>query len=203
MCSASFPMSHRTRHVVTSLAAVLPLSAQAHGMIKGVGAFYAGLLHPLIDPAHAMALLALGVLLGQRGLARGGMPLMALTAGLMGGAGLAGWGALPPVPGTVVALALLAGAAVALTLDRLPDSAVAALAAALGLAVALDSAPDGAVAGTRHAALAGSVVGAILLTATVAAVASRAQRLWARTGLRIAGAWVVAGGLLALVLALR
>lgn len=172
-------------------------------MIKGVGAFYGGLLHPLVDPAHTLALVAMGVLLGQRGLARSGVAMLGLAVGLLIGALLTGWGALLAAAPAIMALALLAGAAVALALDRLPNPAVASLATALGLAVALDSAPDDALTAARHAALAGGVLGAFMLTATVAAVASRADRLWARTGLRIAGAWVAAGSLLSLVLALR
>jgi len=35
----------------------------AHAPFIGVDGFYGGLLHPLLVPAHAMALLALGLLI--------------------------------------------------------------------------------------------------------------------------------------------
>src|SRR5262250_488988 len=40
--------------------------AQAHDVVAGVGGFSGGLLHPLLVPAHALALLALGLALGQQ-----------------------------------------------------------------------------------------------------------------------------------------
>ena len=50
-------------------AAALVLSAQpalAHPPPLGIGGFPGGLLHPLFVPAHALAVLALGLLIGQQ-----------------------------------------------------------------------------------------------------------------------------------------
>ncbi len=40
-------------------------AAQAHTVIPGIGGFPGGLLHPLLVPAHALTLIALGLLAGS------------------------------------------------------------------------------------------------------------------------------------------
>jgi hydrogenase/urease accessory protein HupE len=40
--------------------------AHAHDVVAGVGGFYGGLLHPLLVPAHVLALTSLGLLIGQQ-----------------------------------------------------------------------------------------------------------------------------------------
>jgi urease accessory protein len=64
-----------------SLAAA-PGWALAHSPIPGIASFYSGVLHPFVVPAQLMALLALGLLFGQRGLARLGPAVPALIAAL-------------------------------------------------------------------------------------------------------------------------
>lgn len=43
-----------------------PCETWAHSPIRGVGTFYAGFLHPLLIPAHLLALVALGLWLAQQ-----------------------------------------------------------------------------------------------------------------------------------------
>ena len=67
----------------TSAALALYASpALAHSPIKGIGNFYNGALHPFVSPAHLIALLALGLWLGQRGLDGAKRPLIALALAL-------------------------------------------------------------------------------------------------------------------------
>ena len=40
--------------------------ALAHMPFQGIGGFYGGLLHPVLVPAHALSLVALGLLIGQQ-----------------------------------------------------------------------------------------------------------------------------------------
>lgn len=47
------------------LLAATACPAAAHSPIKGVGTFYSGLLHPALVPAHLLALIAVGLLIGQ------------------------------------------------------------------------------------------------------------------------------------------
>ena len=37
--------------------------------MQGIGEFYGGILHPIVVPAHVLALVMLGLLAGQRGMA--------------------------------------------------------------------------------------------------------------------------------------
>lgn len=92
----------RMRHgrvAATATTAVLGLAAPglawAHGSGKGLGAFWNGVLHPLVEPAQLLALLALGLWLALHRLPRvvewrallaggGGFVLAALGAGLSG-----------------------------------------------------------------------------------------------------------------------
>jgi hydrogenase/urease accessory protein HupE len=41
-------------------------SASAHPVIQGVTGFPGGLLHPVLEPAHALSLVALGLMVGQQ-----------------------------------------------------------------------------------------------------------------------------------------
>ena len=44
--------------------------AIAHGAFKGIGNFYGGVLHPVVVPAHLLALIAAGLFVGRQGWAR-------------------------------------------------------------------------------------------------------------------------------------
>ena len=68
------------RLAVATTAACMASGAWAHGEIKGVGAFYSGVLHPFLSPAHLIALVALGLLFGQRGVLASGQAMAALVA---------------------------------------------------------------------------------------------------------------------------
>jgi urease accessory protein len=191
------------------LAAAAPLlaatAAEAHAPAgSSLGGFYGGVLHPLLVPAHLLALGALALLLGQRWLAQAEAALPAFVAGLAAGLAIAarGWPAAASVAVAPVAAAALLGLLVAAS-PPLPRALTAALAAACGLAVGLDSAPD-AAASTREAALslAGTGVGACAALLIVAGVASGAVRPWQRVGVRVAGSWAAAISLLVLALAL-
>ena len=59
----------RAGSIIAFLISAAP--AQAHVPIEGVGGFYGGLLHPILVPAHALALLALGIFIGRRKHGRG------------------------------------------------------------------------------------------------------------------------------------
>src|SRR5262245_43628931 len=105
----------RRREVTASALLLLSttLPAHAHDVI-GVGGFYGGLLHPLLVPAHLMALVALGLLMGQQPPPYRNALLALLTAALVAGI-------------VVIVLAFAA---------TNPDYAVLAAAALAGIAVA-------------------------------------------------------------------
>jgi urease accessory protein len=175
-------------------------AAWAHGEIKGVGAFYIGVLHPFISPAHLIALIALGLLFGQRGVLASRQAMGALVAALALGLWLSLRLQLPEPDPLLLALGILLGLSVVLARSW-PSWALVPLAALVGLAVGLGSAPDGMAPAQRTAALIGTFVGATLCTACLAGVVHPLHRPWARVGVRVLASWLSASALLVLTLA--
>jgi hydrogenase/urease accessory protein HupE len=160
-----------------------------------------GLLHPLTVPAHAVALLALGLLIGQQ---RQGVRRVALLAFVVGL--IAGLTAIALAVGpTSAADVLLAAAAVTGLLVALacpmPALACAALTVVTGGALGLDSPPEVIALLAATVMLIGTGLGACLVLAIVVACTSRLTRAWQRIGVRILGSWMAASAIL--VLALR
>jgi urease accessory protein len=164
-----------------------------------MSALVGGLLHPLAVPAHILALLAIGLLIGQQRSRL--IPLVAFLAGVA-----AGLGALAvAVATTSAANVLLAAAAVSgllVALARLLPALVSApLAAVAGVALGLDSPPNAIAIATAVAMLIGTGIGAGLAVAIVAAATGCLTRAWQQIGMRILGSWIAASAIL--VLALR
>lgn len=186
---------------IGAAAAALPASAVwAHGEIKGVGAFYSGVLHPFISPAHLIALVALGLLFGQRGVSASRHAMGALVAALALGLWLSLRLQLPEPDPLLLALGMLLGLGVVLARPW-PTWTLVPLSALVGLAVGLGSAPDGMAPAQRSAALVGTLVGAALCTACLAGAVQPMQRPWARIGVRVLASWLSASALLVLTLA--
>ena len=164
-----------------------------------MSAFVSGLLHPLVIPAHVLALLALGLLIGQQ---RAMLPpsvgfATALAAGLT-----AITLAIGETAALDVLLAATALAGVLLALARpLPTLLSTALAAVTGIALGLDSPPEAISLAAAIATLVGTGLGACLVLLLVAAAAHCLTRWWQRIGMRIVGSWLAASAIL--VLALR
>lgn len=175
------------------------LPAQAHNVV-GVGGFYGGLLHPLLVPAHVLAIVALGLLASQQVHARRLVALfgLALMAGIV--AIVLAFAADDP-DRAVLAVAALAGVAVAITLP-LPILATAPLVAVAGIAIILDSVPQEiSMLATFLALIATAIVAAILMAAVVA-IARRLKHGWPAIAVRVVGSWIAASAILALALRL-
>ena len=161
--------------------------------------FLGGMAHPLMLPAHVLALLAIGLLIGQQ---RGRLvPLVAFVAGLV--AGLAAIAlAIGPTSAADLLLGLTAVTGLLLALAHpLPVPVTAPLAAAVGVAFGLDSPPEVISLPAATAVLIGTGVGASLALAIVVFACGHLTAAWQRIALRIAGSWTAASALL--VLALR
>ena len=183
---------------------LLPGIALAHSPIPGIGGFYNGLLHPLLVPAHLLALVALGLWLGQQALPGIQGALLSFSLLLLAGLVLA----LFAPPGGGVRTSLLLGCALGVGLLvaaawPLPRSATAAVAGVVALLVGLDSAPEAAGTRARLIVLAGVGVGVHLLLLNVVALTSYAQKPWLKLGVRVLGSWSAASALMVLALALR
>jgi urease accessory protein len=199
------PRRRPSARVAPSLAlawALLPQASLAHSSIQGMDGFDAGLLHPLLVPAHALTLVGLGLLMGQQGKRHMQMALPVFVVALVLPLALH----LTPSPPlaasletTLLALAALSGTAAAAA-PRLPPLVSALTAAACGLAIALDSSPDAPTAAGQAAALAGTALGATMALLYLVLLADLPRRPWQRIAVRILGSWTAASAIMVLAL---
>ena len=182
-------------------ALVNPHPALAHTVVPGLGGFYGGLLHPVLVPAHALALLGLGLWLGQQDARDRFALLMIFAAALIAGiVAIVAAFAFEDAEIVVLATAGVAGVLVAAArpVSRLVSAALPAL---LGIALALDSVPQQISMRASLIELAGTAVGAWLAPLAIASLAAAARQPWQRIGMRILGSWTGAAAIF--VLALR
>jgi hypothetical protein len=169
--------------------------------VPGLGRFYNGMLHPVLAPAALIALLALGLVIGQRGLAASRGPVLVLALGLVLGLVAGSQWAGAPINTDIALLTLgLACAGCALAAWRMPAALLLALAGALGLAAGWGLA-DMAVlgdAGARWVVIAGTWLGAALLCMSVAALSELARQPWQHIAVRVVASWMAASALLVL-----
>ena len=122
-------------------------------------ALFAGLLHPLVVPAHVAAIAALALLIGQQNWGRS-VPIAYVVAVLIGLVAIA----MAYVPKfseeTLLALAAITGLLIALA-RPLPQGLGMTLAAAIGLSLALDSPPEALALMQANLTLLGTVLGAV------------------------------------------
>ncbi len=175
--------------------------AEAHSPIKGIGAFYNGVLHPLLVPAHLLALLAVGLLIGQHAplASRPALLTFALAAAISLTAAVLVATTVPEA--ALLSLALAAGLAVALSWTSGMIVPIA-LAAAVGTLVGLDSRPDGVAAPQVWLALSGTGIGAVLAVTYAGGLAAWLQHPWQKIAVRVLGSWTAASAFLVLVLEL-
>lgn len=172
-----------------------PAAAWAHGSIPGANQFYIGFLHPLLAPAHLLALVALGLALGIGGEGRKAWTVQALAAGLVAGGLLSLPLGDPNTDALLFALAVLLSLLIAF--QRLgPRGTLATLALLVGLAVGLGSGDPVFTTAQRFIAVGGSVVGALIVAGQVGfwveMLVKHAPQQGARIGVRIVSAWLVA-----------
>jgi hydrogenase/urease accessory protein HupE len=162
-------------------------------------ALAAGFLHPLLVPAHALALLAVALLIGQQHSRR--LPSAAFMLALAGGLAALTLGVAPTSALDVLFLATAVSGLLVALACRLPSAMVAVLAAIVGAALALDSPPQVISLTAATLTLIGTGIGACLLLALIVTATATLRRGWQRIGVRILGSWVAASAVL--VLALR
>ncbi len=162
-------------------------------------ALFAGLLHPLIVPAHVLSIAALALLIGQQTWGRN-VPMVYAVA-VLAGLGAIAMAYVPKFNEEVLlSLAAITGLLVALA-RPLPEGFGSLLAAALGLSLALDSPPEVLALLQANLTLLGTAVGAVLLLLALLQGTARLRHHWQRIGARILGSWIAAIAIL--VLALR
>jgi urease accessory protein len=177
-------------------------SADAHSMVKGVGDFYAGLLHVLTALEHVLPFIALSLLAGQRGMkAQAEAVLLVFPVALMAGAAAALW--LPPLPGLAffnIASAILLGALVAAA-RPLPRAVFYGLVVVFGISHGF--ANGEAITQTTKAYL--FILGVGLSGLAVLAYGTlmvdfllKRKAGWITIAVRVAGSWIAAIGVLVL-----
>lgn len=175
--------------------------ALAHPPPLGIPGFPGGLLHPLLVPAHLLAILALGLLAGQQAPGWGRAVPGAFIIALLLGLGVLTLGVVPRgVEFVLLVLAVASGVLAALA-RPLPELWGGALAVLTGLAVALDSPPEVISVREANLMLIGTGFGGTILLVLTVEAASRLTRTWARIAARILASWMAACAIL--VLALR
>lgn len=187
-----------TARLALVLLVLVPVDAQA----GGARSFSDGLLHPLLMPAHALAVLGLGLMIGQQFSGVRRLVLASYVAGL--GAGFAALIAAvaPTLAGEVLLAAATASGALVALARPVPASAACVLALITGAALALDSSPGGISVAEANVTLAGTFSGAVLLLLAAVTLSTLLRGDWQRIGARIVGSWVSASAVMVLALAL-
>ena len=175
----------------------VPVIAFAHPM-KGVGDFYAGMLHPVTTIETILPLLALSLLAGQQPRETAITVLAAFPASLALGTVLI---LVRPVPERLMSLELvitaLAGILIALARPlsaAIPISLGVILGLVMGWANASEISND--VSAVRF--FAGLVVVGLLITAYGIGLVRRLKPEWTQIAVRVAGSWMAAVGILVL-----
>ena len=193
-------MSTRRFGLVCLLVLAVSEPALAHSPIKGIGNFYNGLLHPVLVPAHWLLLIALGLLIGQKGIyvnrAAFAVFLVTTAIGLIG-AWLSVGGEMEMI---LLSAAAIIGLLIASNLS-IGSYLSAILAALVGLLIGIDSAQETLSGRAKLITLIGTGVGICLLLIYSMGFADYFNKKpWQRVGVRVIGSWVAASSLLVLAL---
>ena len=170
-----------------------------------MGEFASGFLHPLLTPPHVLALLAYGLLLGQREPLRLKVPAVVFAGAAAAGLSLTLSGGVAGIyPPILIAVGLCAGGFVVLAWPW-PAWLLMAMGAVVALIVGLDSGVDAGTPATATVKiLLATWVSLVLFVVNAAFYVSLLPKIqWVQTGIRVAGSWIVAIALLMLAFALR
>ncbi len=183
--------------ICTSLVCAFP--AEAHLNSTGMGPFYDGAIHFLLSPEDIVPVLALAMLAGLRGAAFGRRALFVLPAAWLFGGFLGLTTVVATTGNTMLAAAwfLLLGALLAAD-AKVSVRVTTAVGALLGFYHGYLNGSGMGQPGTGAAALIGLIFAIFAVVALAAAFVVQLRAEWARIGVRVAGSWIAAIGLLML-----
>jgi urease accessory protein len=191
----------RARAVARRLCWLTPLLASpgvahAHLVTTGLGPIYDGIGHFLVTLEDLLVVLAAGLLAGVNGPVAGRRVLVALPVAWLA-AGFIGYAAGLGLPASLVAvpLATLLGAALALGM-RLSPRVMGAVAALAGLVHGFVNGATLLATARPLLEILGTVLAVLMLLGPVAALPVRFAAPWVSVVCRVAGAWIVAIGVL-------
>jgi len=160
-----------------------------------------GLLHPLMVPAHVLALVALGLCIDLQARAARIAAGAGFALGVAGGLAAIAFAARPTSAIDLLLTATLLSGALAAAVLPLPSLVSALLAGLTGAALGMDSPPQAISLTVATMTLIGTGIGACLIFVVATVAAGLLRGLWKGIPLRILGSWCAASALL--VLALR
>jgi urease accessory protein len=172
-----------------------PTVAGAHP-IKGVGDFYAGMLHPLTALEFLLPWIALALFAGQQGRRAALLTLCIFPVALMSGAVLAL--ILPPlawVPEINLAVIPLLGLAVALA-RSFPSTVTVLLVTVVGLLHGLANGSEITATMSPWRFIPGLPAVAILVLSYGIGLVRSLEQPWTRIAVRVAGSWIAAAGVM-------
>lgn len=174
---------------------LIPSVADAHP-IKGVGDFYAGMLHPLTALEFLLPWIALALFAGQQGRKAALLTLGIFPLALMSGAVLALIVPLPAwVPEINLALIPLLGLGVALALSC-PSIVTALLVTVVGLLHGLANGSEITAAMSPWRFIPGLAAVAILVLTYGIGLVRSLEKPWTGIAVRVAGSWIAAAGIM-------
>ena len=203
-------MRHRFAHTSIVIATLVASAqaADAHIVASRLGDFYTGALHPLTDLQDLILWVAMGVLAGSLGAAKGRWLVLVFPLGLLAGLILQrASGSVSPVPAADAGMILVLGLLLAAS-ARIPTAMLCVI--AFGLAVMRGAANAGDVGPDTNlllfaAGLACVGYAAITLTMAVTLAFRRpdagASMAWRGIAIRACGGWIAAIGLMMMGLA--
>ena len=168
---------------------VVPSVADAHP-IKGVGDFYAGMLHPLTALEFLLPWIALALFAGQQGRKAALLTLGIFPPALVSGAGLALF-IQPPtwIAGINLAVIPMLGLAVALAF-ACPVAVTIILVTLVGLLHGLSNGSEITASMSAWRFIPGLAAAAILILTYGIGLVRSLEKPWTRIAVRVAGSWI-------------
>ena len=177
-----------------------PEIAAAHTPIKGIGAVFNGMLHPVVTPSHLLLLIATCLLLGRGGIDEAKMPLLVSIAMVVTGLALSGFSPGVQVEQFILVWAAVTGLLVAAS-PKISAFWYALIGAVAGFSLGFDSGQDMSSVKDNVLALFGSGIGIYFLSLYPLRFAEFSNsKNWLGTGIRVIGSWIAASALLVLAL---
>jgi urease accessory protein len=177
------------------IALLSPSAANAHP-IKGVGDFYAGMLHPLTALEFVLPWIALSLFAGQQGRKAALLTLAIFPFALASGAALVTTVQLPAwLPAMNLAIIPILGMAVALAISC-PSSVVVILVTIVGLLHGLANGSEITAPVSAWRFIPGLATVAILVLAYGIGLVRSLKTPWTRIAVRVAGSWIAAVGIM-------
>ncbi len=193
-------MSRRYAGLAAATILLFPQTAHAHLVSARFGDFYAGMWHPLSALEHLLPMLALSLLAAQQGVSIARRVVFDFCAALLAGTTLASiWPAFQAVTWPNLASFVVLGILVA-SAARPAPKVMRAMSIGFGLTHGYANGLAVAPSTLTHLFVPGVAMAGVVLLTLVSAVAVSARLEWQKIGMRVAGSWIAAIGLLMLAL---